>query len=199
MIALLWRQPDPPIVTRWRGPDGSLARSALAVPPLPIATLIGPPGPPGPQGLPGTATGTGPAGPQGPVGPAGPTGLTGATGLTGPAGVAGATGPTGSVGPVGPIGPAGAPGAGGLSGLVTITIPSGAGQSELQQSVTAAGVTSSSRIFLSLAAASDTDENDPELLSVSSLSGAPSTGAILITATFAEPTSGPVSLNWSAI
>jgi hypothetical protein len=78
-------------------------------------------------------------------------------------------------------------------------MPSGAGQSELQQSVTAAGVTSASRIFLSLAAASDTDENDPELLSVSSLSGAPSAGAILITATFAEPTSGPVNLNWSAL
>jgi hypothetical protein len=190
MIALLWRQPDPPIVTRWRGPDGSLARSALAVPQMPIATLIGPPGPAGPtgpQGIPGTATGTGPVGPQGPIGP---TGLTGATGLTGPVGVAGATGPTG---------PAGVPGTGGLSGLVTITMPSGAGQSELQQSVTAAGVTSASRIFLSLAAANDTDENDPELLSVSSLSGAPSAGAILITATFAEPTSGPVNLNWSAL
>jgi hypothetical protein len=47
MMTLIWRKPDPVIVTRWRGPDGSLAVSALAIPPQPIATLIGPPGPPG--------------------------------------------------------------------------------------------------------------------------------------------------------
>jgi hypothetical protein len=50
VIALQWRMPDAPITTRWRGPDGSLAPSALAVPIMPIATLIGPPGVAGPPG-----------------------------------------------------------------------------------------------------------------------------------------------------
>jgi hypothetical protein len=53
MISLQWRQPKPLIVTQWRGPDDRLAPSALAVPPHPIPTLIGPPGvagPPGPEG-----------------------------------------------------------------------------------------------------------------------------------------------------
>jgi hypothetical protein len=53
MIVLQWRQPEPAITARWRGPDERLAPSALAVPVHPIPTLIGPPGvagPPGPQG-----------------------------------------------------------------------------------------------------------------------------------------------------
>jgi hypothetical protein len=54
MIALQWRQPEPAITARWRGPDGKLAPSALAVPIPPIPTLIGPPGPAGPPGPPGT-------------------------------------------------------------------------------------------------------------------------------------------------
>lgn len=55
MIALQWRQPDPPLRLRWRGADGRLAPSALAVPVPPVPTLIGPPGiagPPGPEGPP---------------------------------------------------------------------------------------------------------------------------------------------------
>ncbi len=51
-MVVQWRRPDPLILTRWRGPDGRLAPSALAVPPLPIPTIIGPPGPAGPPGLP---------------------------------------------------------------------------------------------------------------------------------------------------
>jgi hypothetical protein len=55
MIALVWRQPDPSLVTRWRGPEGSLIPSALSVPLMPIATLIGPPGVAGPPGAVGPA------------------------------------------------------------------------------------------------------------------------------------------------
>jgi hypothetical protein len=57
MMALRWRQPDPVIVVRWRGPDGMAAAGAVVTPPLPVAAIIGPPGETGPQG------------PQGPDGP----------------------------------------------------------------------------------------------------------------------------------
>jgi hypothetical protein len=55
MIALRWRQSEPPIVLRWRGLDGAVAVGAVVSPPLPVAALIGPPGvagPPGPEGPP---------------------------------------------------------------------------------------------------------------------------------------------------
>ncbi|MEQ1548936.1 MAG: hypothetical protein ABL918_09870 [Chakrabartia sp.] len=158
MIILGWRKPDPPIVTRWRGPDGSLAPSALAVPPQPIATLIGPPGLSGSQGA------TGPQGPQGPQGPTGPQGASGSS----------------------------------ISGVATITVPDGAGRFEHQQSVIAPGVTPASRIFLTLAPATDMDENTPELLDLVSISGAPESNAISIAAHFSAPVSGPISFNWSA-
>jgi hypothetical protein len=58
MIVLRFRQPDPAIIARWRGPDGQMAAGAVVSPPLaPVATLIGPPGV------------AGPIGPQGPEGP----------------------------------------------------------------------------------------------------------------------------------
>ena len=50
MIALRWRQPEPAIVVRWRGPDGVIAAGTVVTPPLPVAALIGPPGMAGPQG-----------------------------------------------------------------------------------------------------------------------------------------------------
>lgn len=55
MMLLQWRLPDPPLVLRWRGPDGGIAAVMAANPPTPLPTLIGPPGVAGPQG------------PQGPV------------------------------------------------------------------------------------------------------------------------------------
>jgi hypothetical protein len=56
MIALRFRQSDPAIITRWRGPDRQMAAGAIASPlPAPVATIIGPPGV------------AGPAGPEGPV------------------------------------------------------------------------------------------------------------------------------------
>jgi hypothetical protein len=54
-LLLQWRQPDPPLVLRWRGPEGGIAPAAAASSPLSVPTLIGPPGLPGPVG------------PQGPV------------------------------------------------------------------------------------------------------------------------------------
>ena len=57
-LVLRWRVPEPPIVTRWRGPAG-IAAAVTRRPLAPIAAVIGPPGPAGAQGVPG------PQGPQG--------------------------------------------------------------------------------------------------------------------------------------
>jgi hypothetical protein len=53
MMLLQWRQAEPQITTRWRGPDGGIAALVAANPPLPVPTVVGPPGlagPPGPEG-----------------------------------------------------------------------------------------------------------------------------------------------------
>lgn len=55
MMLLNWRQAEPDIITRWRGPDGAIATILAANPPSPVPTLIGPPGL------------AGPAGPEGPM------------------------------------------------------------------------------------------------------------------------------------
>ena len=46
-LLLRWRQPDPPLVLRWRGTDARVAALAAADTPTAIPTVIGPPGPPG--------------------------------------------------------------------------------------------------------------------------------------------------------
>jgi Collagen triple helix repeat (20 copies) len=223
-MILRWRQPDPPIVTQWRGPDGRLAMSALAVPPLPLAAIIGPPGPTGPPGTgpAGPAGPTGATGAQGPIGPAGmtgpagspgamgsqgvagppgPQGLTGeagAPGPQGPAGVAGATGATGAQGPQGPQGPQGVAGAPPLSGNATLTIATIGGATDWEETVAASGVFPTHRVFVAPGACVDTDENDPELLDPVLLAGEAGAGTIRIIARFATPVSGPVRLIWSA-
>lgn len=50
-LALRWRVPDPPIVTRWRGPAGMLT-AVQRKPEAPIAAIVGPSGGPGPAGAP---------------------------------------------------------------------------------------------------------------------------------------------------
>lgn len=55
MMLVQWRQPEPALTLRWRGPDGLNAAVVTANPPSPVPTLIGPPGV------------AGPAGPEGPV------------------------------------------------------------------------------------------------------------------------------------
>lgn len=49
-MLLQWRQPDPLITLRWRGPDGGIAAVAAGSTPDAIPTLIGPPGVQGPVG-----------------------------------------------------------------------------------------------------------------------------------------------------
>ena len=177
-MILRWRQPDPPVVVQWRGPDGRLAVSALAVPVQPIAAIIGPPGPAGPSG----------------TGPAGPPGVQGLAGVQGPAGATGATGLQGPAGATGPQGPQGAPP---LSGNATITVSPFGGTTDWEETVAASGVLPTHRIFVAVAAAADADENDPELLDPVMLAGEATTGSIRIIARFATPVSGPVRLIWS--
>lgn len=90
-------------------------------------------------------------------------------------------------------------GGGGFAGDITITLPGGAGVIEHVQTVAAAAVSAGQRVQLALAATLDEDENEPELMDVSSLSGRALAGQIEVTATFATRTSGPVQLIWSAI
>lgn len=88
---------------------------------------------------------------------------------------------------------------GGVSGGVTVTVPQlirGAGASEHRETVALAGVTPSSRIALSFASHTDDDENDPELLDVTMLAASAGTDAFDVILTFANPTSGPIKLNY---
>lgn len=86
-------------------------------------------------------------------------------------------------------------GAGGvLKGSAVLTV-SGFEDSEV---ITATGVTGSSIVMLALAPCADSDENCPEMLNVTALSGEPGTDQITVTATFSDFTSGPVRINWSA-
>jgi hypothetical protein len=195
VINLIWRQPEPAIRTQWRGPEGRIANSALTIPLPQLAAIIGPPGERGPPGPPGSATGQGPVGPVGPVGPKGDPGN---PGVAGAPGSAGAPGLTGATGPKGDPGIAGLPGAGSLGGFATITLPAGHGVREWRESVAALGVTSASRVQLGLAPASDTQENDPELLFPIALWARPAAGSLQIGAAFAHPVAGAVNLIWSA-
>ena len=73
-LILRWRRVPPPVAVRWAGPDVSLTAAPDAVPPTPIAAIVGPPGVPG--GLPPGSTrsassGTGDAGKLVALGPDG--------------------------------------------------------------------------------------------------------------------------------
>lgn len=79
-----------------------------------------------------------------------------------------------------------------------ITAPGPAGVIEWEETVAAMGVVPASRLFLSLAPAVDDDENCPEMLALSSLCALAGSDQITVTAAFAQSTSGPIKLNWSA-
>ena len=65
--------------------------------------------------------------------------------------------------------------------------------------ISAPGVTPSSRVSVALATALDSDENSPEMLDLLTLWGDPGTNQITIGASFDTPTSGSISINWSAL
>jgi len=83
-----------------------------------------------------------------------------------------------------------------VAGVATITVPNKS--FEHTQTLIVAGVLATNRIILGLAPCLDSDENCPEMLDIVSYVATPSDGAVTITATFSQPTSGPVKFNWSA-
>jgi hypothetical protein len=64
--------------------------------------------------------------------------------------------------------------------------------------VSAPGVTPTSILTVSLAPALDADENSPDLLDLVTLWAEAGTDQITLYATFSDPTSGAVKINWSA-
>ncbi len=131
-LVLRWRQPEPPVVTQWRGVTAAMLAAVARAPEMPIAGVIGPMGP---QGLPGVAGAPGAAGPAGSQGVAGPQGAAGAQG---------AIGPTGATGPQGPQGPAG----GGGSASILVEVDLGAASARAGKFALAglSGLTTGSRV-----------------------------------------------------
>lgn len=82
-----------------------------------------------------------------------------------------------------------------LFGSATVTVNG----FEDEETITATGVTGSSRIFLSLQSGADSDENVADMIDLAALSGTPGTGQITVKMAFREPTSGPILIYWSAI
>lgn len=64
--------------------------------------------------------------------------------------------------------------------------------------ISAPGVAPTSIITVSLAPSVDADENSPDLLDLVTLWAEPGTDQITLNATFSDPTSGAVKINWSA-
>ena len=64
--------------------------------------------------------------------------------------------------------------------------------------IAAPGVLPTSLITVSLAPSVDADENSPELLDLVTLWAEAGADQITLNATFSDPTSGAVKINWSA-
>jgi len=84
-----------------------------------------------------------------------------------------------------------------LNGTSTITVANN--RYEWIESVAALGVSPSDTIIPTLAPSLDADENDPELLTITSLAARAETDAIRFTITSPEPMAGPIKINWSAL
>lgn len=87
-------------------------------------------------------------------------------------------------------------GGGGLAGSATLSLPTA--QYEHEETITAVGVAVTNKVFVALQSGSSADENTADMIDIVALSGSPGTGQITVTATFREPTSGPVLIYWSA-
>lgn len=84
-----------------------------------------------------------------------------------------------------------------VSGQIVVTVPA-PGRREHSEAVAAASVTAGMRVLLSLGAHADDDENSAEMLGVEAMEALAGPGSVTATLAFAEPTSGPIRLNYLA-
>lgn len=85
---------------------------------------------------------------------------------------------------------------GGAGGTATVTVAHNSYSHE--ETVTATGVTPTSRVTLSLAPMAPTAENAVDLLRIAAIGAVPGTDQITVQMAFLAPTTGPIPLNWSA-
>jgi hypothetical protein len=85
---------------------------------------------------------------------------------------------------------------GGAGGTATVTVPHSS--YSVEQTVTATGVTPTSRITLSLGPMPPTAENSVDLLRIAAMGAVPGTDEITVQMAFLTPTTGAIPLNWSA-
>jgi len=83
-----------------------------------------------------------------------------------------------------------------LGGAAMLTLPTA--RLEHEETITAAGVTPSSRVLIALQAGADADENTADMLDLITIAGIPGTDQITVQAQFLGPTRGPILINWSA-
>lgn len=81
-----------------------------------------------------------------------------------------------------------------IKGSAVLTVP--AMSTEIEQSVSIPGVSSSMVAMFSLGAHSDADENHESMLSVIGQRATTASGSVAFYMQFAEPTSGPVLINY---
>ena len=83
-----------------------------------------------------------------------------------------------------------------ITGTGVLTVPDNA--LEASTTIAAPSVTPGSTIAVSLASSVHADENSPELLDLITLWGEAGADQFTLNATFSDPTSGAVKINWSA-
>ena len=82
------------------------------------------------------------------------------------------------------------------TGIITVPYP---GRFEWEETISATGATTSSKVFLSLAAHDDSDENHEAGLNILSMGGRGDTDAITVAVSFGENTAGPIKLNYMVV
>jgi hypothetical protein len=78
---------------------------------------------------------------------------------------------------------------------ITVTLPSGAGRIEHEETIAVAGVTLGQRVMINVAPHDDSDENDETMLDIRSMAARALNGAIRVRMAFGVLTSGPIKLN----
>lgn len=83
-----------------------------------------------------------------------------------------------------------------LAKTISVNISSIKGVYEYAQTITDADVTAASKILITLGTFTDDDENNAEMLNISSLSATPNNGSFDVILTFSEETNGIINLNY---